>query len=104
MVAQSSRPFHPVRVCRGNECDRVALEPVQQRKRFSERRRRRMAQATAVATEAEFQVVSIEQVGESKTNPRKHFAKDALLELTNSVREKGVLVPLLVRRVPAADV
>ncbi len=34
---------------------------------------------------------------ESNTNPRKTFAETALAELAASVREKGVLVPLLVR-------
>lgn len=57
-----------------------------------------MAQ-TATAVAAQFAIVGIDQVVESKTNPRKHFAKDALQDLTNSVREKGVLVPLLVRKV-----
>lgn len=52
-----------------------------------------MAQAAG-----EFQVVDIGEIIESQTNPRKHFAKVALQDLTESVKEKGVLVPLLVRR------
>jgi ParB/RepB/Spo0J family partition protein len=47
--------------------------------------------------QAELQIVPIGQVQESWSNPRKHFAKDTLAELTTSVKEKGILVPLLVR-------
>ncbi|HEY0330910.1 MAG TPA: ParB/RepB/Spo0J family partition protein [Rhodopseudomonas sp.] len=36
----------------------------------------------------------------SKTNPRRSFREDDLEELTSSVREKGVIQPILVRRVP----
>jgi ParB family chromosome partitioning protein len=50
-----------------------------------------------ISTTGEFRIVSINQVTPSKTNPRKHFAKDALQDLTKSVKEKGILVPLLVR-------
>lgn len=52
-------------------------------------------QGTAAAVD--FQIVGIAQLEESKTNPRQHFAKDALSDLTKSIAEKGVLVPLLVR-------
>lgn len=54
-------------------------------------------QGTAAAVD--FQIVGIAQLEESKTNPRQHFAKDALSDLTKSIAEKGVLVPLLVRPV-----
>lgn len=50
-----------------------------------------------ISSNGEFRIVDIAQVEESKTNPRKHFAKDALQDLTRSVKEKGILVPLLVR-------
>jgi ParB/RepB/Spo0J family partition protein len=61
-----------------------------------------MGTATAtVGAGAEYKVVGISQVQESKTNPRKHFAKDALSDLTKSIAEKGVLDPLLVRPFPA---
>jgi len=52
---------------------------------------------SAAAKQSEFQTVTIEQLYESSTNPRRVFAKDALSDLTKSVAEKGVLVPLLVR-------
>ena len=45
----------------------------------------------------EFRTVPIGEVYESPLNTRRHFDKVALEELTASVREKGVLVPLLVR-------
>lgn len=44
-----------------------------------------------------YRILEIARLEESATNPRKHFAKDALADLTKSVAEKGVLVPLLVR-------
>jgi len=46
---------------------------------------------------ARFLMVEIGAVHESKTNPRRHFDQTALKDLTDSIREKGVLVPLLVR-------
>jgi ParB/RepB/Spo0J family partition protein len=42
--------------------------------------------------------VPIDHVRESSTNPRKHFDKAKLEELAKSVAEKGILVPLIVRR------
>lgn len=41
--------------------------------------------------------IALERIRPSKTNPRKHFDEADLLELTESVRSKGVLQPLLVR-------
>jgi ParB family chromosome partitioning protein len=60
-------------------------------------------QAATESRIAEFQTVPISQLEESRTNPRKHFAKDSLQDLTQSVKEKGILVPLLVRRVEVPD-
>ncbi|HMJ58072.1 MAG TPA: ParB/RepB/Spo0J family partition protein [Gemmatimonadales bacterium] len=57
--------------------------------------------AAAVAPAADaaprFLVVEINAVHESKTNPRRHFDEAALKDLTESIREKGIIVPLLVR-------
>jgi ParB family chromosome partitioning protein len=50
---------------------------------------------------SEFQVVPIERLRESPTNPRRHVDKAAFDELVKSVTTHGVLVPLLVR--PLAD-
>lgn len=41
--------------------------------------------------------VPLQQLVESKTNPRRQADKSKLKDLTASIREKGVLVPLLVR-------
>lgn len=58
-----------------------------------------MQGTTESRSEVEFETVGIERLQESKTNPRRAFAKDALSDLTKSIAEKGVLVPLLVRRI-----
>jgi ParB/RepB/Spo0J family partition protein len=53
--------------------------------------------------ENEFRLLLLEQLIESPTNPRRHFDKDALADLTASIKDKGVLVPLIVRkRIPAS--
>jgi len=44
----------------------------------------------------QFKHVPIDEVRESSTNPRRHFDKKGLEELTASVQTKGILVPLLV--------
>lgn len=46
-----------------------------------------------------FQIIPLELLHESKLNPRRHFDEAKLAELTASVREKGILCPLIVRRV-----
>ncbi len=47
--------------------------------------------------------VSIDDVRPSATNPRKHFDEGALAELAESIRAKGIIQPLLVRRIPPDD-
>jgi len=47
-----------------------------------------------------FATVPLTALIESPTNPRRHFNETDLGELAASVREKGVLVPLLVRALP----
>jgi len=44
------------------------------------------------------QVVALEELKVNPRQPRKHFDEHALAELADSVKEKGVLQPLLVRR------
>lgn len=51
--------------------------------------------AASAAVEGLFSIISLKQLVESKTNPRRHFA--GLDELTDSVKTHGVLTPLLVR-------
>lgn len=60
-----------------------------------------MSAAAPELAPAAAQVVALAAIRESKTNPRKHFAKDALDELTDSVRKHGVLSPILVRPIDA---
>ncbi|WP_310560380.1 ParB/RepB/Spo0J family partition protein [Flavobacterium sp.] len=43
------------------------------------------------------EVISIKQIDVSKTNPRKHFDENALKELSQSIKEHGILQPVLVR-------
>ena len=42
--------------------------------------------------------VSISSIVPNKNQPRKIFEKDALEELTNSIKERGIIQPLIVRR------
>jgi len=46
---------------------------------------------------AEFQTIALDKIHESPLNPRKHFDQAKLQELAASIREKGILTPLLVR-------
>ena len=41
--------------------------------------------------------VSINDLTRNKFQPRKHFSKDNLEELTNSIKEQGVIQPIIVR-------
>jgi ParB family transcriptional regulator, chromosome partitioning protein len=47
----------------------------------------------------EYRNIPIPQLKESSTNPRKTFDEKGLLELAESIRSKGVLLPVLVRPV-----
>jgi ParB family chromosome partitioning protein len=44
----------------------------------------------------------IELLRANLKNPRKHFAEDELEDLSNSIREKGIVQPILVRPMPGA--
>ncbi len=41
--------------------------------------------------------ISIKDINRNKFQPRKHFDKSALEELTNSIKEQGVIQPIVVR-------
>ena len=41
--------------------------------------------------------VKLGDITVSKTNPRKHFDQDSILELAESIREKGVIQPIVLR-------
>ena len=42
----------------------------------------------------------IEEIRPSRFQPRKHFDASKLQELVDSIREKGILEPVLVRKIP----
>lgn len=48
-------------------------------------------------TAIQLQTLPLQDIAIGKTNPRKVFDEEALKELTASIREKGILQPLLVR-------
>ena len=47
--------------------------------------------------------VSISDISRNKFQPRKHFDKENLEELTNSIKEQGVIQPLIVRPDKSSD-
>ena len=47
--------------------------------------------------------ISITDLTRNKFQPRKHFGKDNLEELTNSIKEQGVIQPILVRPSKTSD-
>ena len=58
-----------------------------------------MSATEAVKSSKEYLSIPIVELIESSTNPRKVFDEERLEELAGSIRSKGVLSPLLVRRV-----
>lgn len=48
-------------------------------------------------TPSAFAFVNLDQIVESETNPRKAFAEEAMADLISSVREKGIIQPILLR-------
>lgn len=53
--------------------------------------------------EGEQRLVSIDQVKPNPANPRKDFRDEELVELADSIRSKGLVQPILVRRDPAGS-
>ena len=56
-----------------------------------------------IPPEGEQRMVPIEQIRAGKLNPRKSFKEDELSELADSIREKGLVQPILVRPEPTAS-
>jgi ParB family chromosome partitioning protein len=54
--------------------------------------------------EGEQRLVPIDQVRGGKLNPRKDFREEELAELAESIRQKGLVQPIIVRADPAAGV
>ena len=63
------------------------------------------AEAVAADVEARAGVreIPIEQLHPNPDQPRTHFSDDEIAELSASIRDKGVLQPLLVRPAPGGD-
>jgi ParB family transcriptional regulator, chromosome partitioning protein len=51
--------------------------------------------------EGEQRVVPLDQVHSSKLNPRKDFREDELAELADSIRQRGLVQPIIVRANPS---
>ncbi|MBL1419516.1 MAG: ParB/RepB/Spo0J family partition protein [Alphaproteobacteria bacterium] len=45
----------------------------------------------------EQKTLNLGQIGANRYNPRKHFSQEELADLANSIKEKGVLQPILIR-------
>jgi ParB family chromosome partitioning protein len=56
-----------------------------------------------IPPEGEQRMVPIDQIRGGKLNPRKTFKEDELSELADSIREKGLVQPILVRPEPGAS-
>jgi ParB family chromosome partitioning protein len=61
------------------------------------------ASAEAERPRAADQTLPVEQLHPNPDQPRRAFSEDALAELASSIREKGVIQPLIVRPSPAGD-
>jgi ParB family transcriptional regulator, chromosome partitioning protein len=60
-----------------------------------------MTAQTQLPVEGEQRMVSIDQLKGGAFNPRKTFPEDELAELADSIRQKGLVQPILVRPDPA---
>ena len=49
------------------------------------------------STKIDINKVSIKDITRNRLQPRKHFDKESLVELTNSIKEQGVIQPIVVR-------
>lgn len=56
--------------------------------------------AVPAASKEKFFLCPVSEINPGKTQPRKHFEEGALKELSDSIKEKGVIEPLVIRRVP----
>src|SRR6202023_861850 len=67
--------------------------------KIHKKRRNTMSATEAVKSSKEYLSIPIVELIESSTNPRKVFDEERLEELAGSIRSKGVLSTLLVRRI-----
>ena len=54
-------------------------------------------------SKSNFKLIPVGEIKVSLTNPRKHFDDSTLTELSESIKEHGVLQPILVRPIPPLD-
>lgn len=50
-----------------------------------------------------FQLVDLAKIGPDPNQPRKYFDESAQKDLTDSIREKGIIQPIVIRKDPADD-
>lgn len=62
------------------------------------------AAAAAPAETGRYQEIPIEALHASKTNPRTHFDQAYILELSNSILDKGLIQPIVVRPRPTSGI
>jgi ParB family chromosome partitioning protein len=67
--------------------------------KIHKKRRNTMSMTETVKSSKEYLTIPLVDLIESSTNPRKVFDEERLEELAGSIRSKGVLSPLLVRRI-----
>ena len=67
--------------------------------KIQKKRRNTMSTTEVVKSSKEYMTVPIAELIESNTNPRKVFDQSFLEELAESIRNRGILSPLLVRPV-----
>ena len=53
--------------------------------------------------QSDFFLCPVEQIRPSRSQPRKHFGADGIDALAQSIRAKGVIQPLVLRRLPAGE-
>ena len=61
------------------------------------------AETPATAPRRSDLMIPIEQVKPNPDQPRRHFDNEALIDLAESIREKGVIQPIIVRPYPGQD-
>ncbi len=58
-------------------------------------------QSPRIASEGEHRIVPVDQLRGGRMNPRKDFREADLVELADSIRQKGLVQPIIVRADPA---
>ncbi|PHR91620.1 MAG: chromosome partitioning protein ParB [Robiginitomaculum sp.] len=77
----------------------ITVEPVKLAKNTEDAQ---TATHEPAATNKGIYTVSIDKLERNPDQPRRHFDKELLQELSNSIKDKGVLQPILVRSLPSA--